>query len=149
VGALGSYLVPALSHVRARDGDPAAAAQCGELRRLREQLQQHRQAGDSTAVAELRLRLRRAAAHTIRAGLGDAPLEELLADNDRTMAQLRLRVRERTRMYQDTAVDQERLRNMQQLQEQARLALHEGRPEDALELAARVREQWRARDDSV
>jgi hypothetical protein len=143
VGALGDYLGPALRQLRDRDGDAAANVQCEEMRQLRDQLRERLQDGDAEGAAQAREQLRLAAARMIRAGLGDGALQEMLRENERLMTQVQLRVQDRTHAGQDTASDQAYLRTMTQLQEQARLAEQAGRPDEALELAARVRDQWR------
>lgn len=146
VGVLGEYMAAALVQVRSRQEDGAADGMRGEMEQLRDQEQQRLAQGDQAGAEEARYRLRLAAAYMIRAGLGDGPVGELLEGNEQLMTQLQDRIAERARLHQDTAGDQETLRTMQQLQEQARLAIVEGRHEEGLELAARVREWWRARE---
>lgn len=144
LGALADYLGPALRQIRQRDPN-ACDAQRQEMEQIRLRLRECERDGDADRVQQERYRLRLAAAQTIRAGLSDAPLDEMLSDNERMMAELQLRIRERISMREDPTGEQEQLRIMQQLQEQARTARAEDRAAEALELAARVREQVSAR----
>ncbi|HSJ15565.1 MAG TPA: hypothetical protein VK939_14170 [Longimicrobiales bacterium] len=149
VGALGDHLGPALRQLRRHQGDDGATGPCQEMQQLREQLRQRLQEGDQEGAAQVRLQLRLEAARMIRAGLGDEPLRQMLRENERDLAQLRLQIRLRASLHADTTVLQERLRTMLQLQEQVQLALQEGRPDAALELAARIREQCRELERSA